>query len=653
MRIQTFYKNKILIVLLAATSALSILFNNCSNVELQKNLEASMASANAEILGKLPTPIANNIPYRVIFHVDHSHSMKFSGCTSDLNGIDPKLNADGSTILDCTEANGSDVEAKRYDLILKWISALEDMQLKYAKPIKIAVIPFSGPISTKKNPLLTFEFTDLLTAKKKVEALILQQKNESREKISEKYMFTSVPFPSDSTSSINAMIRNEIKNLETQGLLDSSEFEMISLSDGNFTPLDQYLTEAKRLANCSNAQNSYEAEYCNTELPANFIKTYGKPSDNSATSIATSIESFIKLKEEFPNIKTQYHYVQLNYNTVNDNIHRDLTIMDQALLSLKAKKVDTLKWTVDNNSNQTPFDLATKFTSSKSYYIQNFMVIAHNSFIDANGEQLIDSDGDGLSDLEEKSLKLNPLEARSNVEGNYGKCLDSIFKLYGCEAIRPCDKNLDMDGDGLNQCEEMTISSNASRYDSDSDVILDTFETRALGLSPLFNESKLASAGDSYTDHQNFFANVNSKFALSNVNPKQKVSFELKKIGQEERINYLNQAVTVYLYDLKINNLPLVPTLATTSNLNSAYTIAEDNKNYMFTDRDYMIPFNHSKNFNNFTVLIKVASVENPNEIIWYSQHLSIEYKGINSSSTSLSVDFSKFYQLKYLKNRK
>jgi len=115
------------------------------------------------------------------------------------------------------------------------------------------------------------------------------------------------------------------------------------------------------------------------------------------------------------------------------------------------------------------------------------------AFLDADqdgapscGEPMVDSDGDGLADLFERRVGTDPLLA--DTDGDHlGDLVEWEARRAGLDPLDPvgavCDTgDLDGDGDGLNDCEELFLGSSASRVDSDDDGLPDLVEAR-LGLS--------------------------------------------------------------------------------------------------------------------------------------------------------------------------
>jgi len=110
------------------------------------------------------------------------------------------------------------------------------------------------------------------------------------------------------------------------------------------------------------------------------------------------------------------------------------------------------------------------------YMLKNLLVINKNA---RPGTFDPDSDGDGLSDDEEKALGSDPLNPDTDGDG-YGDLLESRFPQNfhinvpdtGCP---PSDRG-DHDGDGLLDCEEIFIGTSQNRYDSDKDGAPDGLE---------------------------------------------------------------------------------------------------------------------------------------------------------------------------------
>lgn len=93
-----------------------------------------------------------------------------------------------------------------------------------------------------------------------------------------------------------------------------------------------------------------------------------------------------------------------------------------------------------------------------------------------------DTDGDGLSDAEERRIGSDPLKADTDGDG-FGDLLESRFRenfhVTAVDPGCPAQERVDTDGDGLPDCEERFAGTSSTRYDSDGDGIPDGIEWRA------------------------------------------------------------------------------------------------------------------------------------------------------------------------------
>lgn len=108
--------------------------------------------------------------------------------------------------------------------------------------------------------------------------------------------------------------------------------------------------------------------------------------------------------------------------------------------------------------------------------------IASNVNARAQVDQMIpDSDGDGLSDEQERILGTSPVRIDSDLDG-YRDLIEFRFRASGFDPLDPTDANcdergrLDTDADGLLDCEEQFLGTLRRRLDTDADGIPDLVE---------------------------------------------------------------------------------------------------------------------------------------------------------------------------------
>ncbi len=131
--------------------------------------------------------------------------------------------------------------------------------------------------------------------------------------------------------------------------------------------------------------------------------------------------------------------------------------------------------------------------------LKRFFAYNRNVVVRA-GQVLIDSDGDGLPDVDEELLGTDPLRQDTDQDG----LMDGIEVRMGLDPLQPniingCNLSLDEDGDRLNTCEERVLGTNACIGDTDGDGLPDLVEALAM-TNPLIPEDLLDSDRDGITN---------------------------------------------------------------------------------------------------------------------------------------------------------
>lgn len=107
-----------------------------------------------------------------------------------------------------------------------------------------------------------------------------------------------------------------------------------------------------------------------------------------------------------------------------------------------------------------------------------------------DGEQLVDSDGDGVPDQDEQVIGTDPTLVDTDADG-IGDGVEVKMGLRpqpgNIDVVRGCSFALDTDGDRLNDCEERVLGTDACIADSDGDSAPDLVEFLG-GTNPLIAE---------------------------------------------------------------------------------------------------------------------------------------------------------------------
>ncbi len=227
---------------------------------------------------------------------------------------------------------------------------------------------------------------------------------------------------------------------------------------------------------------------------------------NSETDILKQVREIMDLGTNYGVGEIRMHTAFLFVDTLDKAI-RDLfydpnLTADQQkagaedLLKKMAKEGDGLYRSFDSGQSIDFLDI--NYTSvARPFGITNFTVSNYNAWPDVN-RLVVDSDGDGVSDLVEfeAHMKMNERSRDSDGDG-YNDKLEYDRRDLGFHPgdpklpVRVCRDNerLDRDGDGLLDCEEAILGTNPKIPDTDRDRIPDGLEF-IFGSDPLKNDAK-------------------------------------------------------------------------------------------------------------------------------------------------------------------
>lgn len=195
----------------------------------------------------------------------------------------------------------------------------------------------------------------------------------------------------------------------------------------------------------------------------------------------------------------------------------------------------------------------------RAYVVKDFMASNMNARADSALDQ-VDSDGDGLTDAQELALGTDPLNPDTDGDG-FSDGVEVYFAARGGNfdprrvdpGCPPALRGVDSDCDGLLDCDEQLIGSNAASPDSDNDGIPDAIEWQ-LGTQPASDDRELDPDSDGL---KNFMeARMHTNPLVPNAN--------LASIGYryDIRADGPPDSFGRQCYKFRIDNISLVPTLA-------------------------------------------------------------------------------------------
>lgn len=195
------------------------------------------------------------------------------------------------------------------------------------------------------------------------------------------------------------------------------------------------------------------------------------------------------------------------------------------------------------------FDYA---TLQRLYTVKRLLLVNRNARV---GTFAPDSDGDGLSDADEKLIGTDPTKADTDSDG-YSDLLEARFPGnfhptvpdLGC----PPQERGDRDGDGLADCEERFVGTSELKYDTDRDGVPDGVEWVA-GTRP---------SADDMLDDDDHDGLSNGDELQAHTDPEQADVADLSDLAQRVVLTSRGSPVDGRsCFDYRFENVHLAPTL--------------------------------------------------------------------------------------------
>jgi hypothetical protein len=207
---------------------------------------------------------------------------------------------------------------------------------------------------------------------------------------------------------------------------------------------------------------------------------------------------------EIMDLGTQYAIGEIRFHTAF-LFAEDLSPANQALFGAEKAKAEPLLQAMAKagtglyrsfSSGQKIDFLSINYATVARPFGMTSFVVTNTNAIPYVNKLLIDSDGDGLDDQQEFEAQMGLKEKSADSDGDgYSDKLEYGLRNAGfdpadpAKPVRVCTERDDLDGDGLNGCEEKVLGTDPKIADTDRDRIPDGLEF-LFGTNPLVDDMK-------------------------------------------------------------------------------------------------------------------------------------------------------------------
>lgn len=592
--------------------------------------------------------------------------------------LDYKSASDRTALQNHKTYKGADFHGNRFAVLEKWIEQMRTSNNdEFLQRTQVIVIPTASGAAFERlhadYPLKDAGFVSLLDTK--LSAGISYLKNIHNETKSAALLAPDIRFDFDPNLDKNKMgtssykyaigksftdIDNEMTKLARSGELSQTSFKIIAFADQRINPVEQHFTKAL-------ADYPVSCATCNAEL----LTAWGPKQISNLDDVdlklsliqgltkyygAGLIETeFLHLTSNSPIYPEQFVAKNMSGATVGTGTeypNNQLLLIDS--LNRKSIARNATSQIIPLPTATPPYRIANINTGITTYKTTNVFLLNMNYRIDNNGISHADTDGDGVSDDIEVSQGFDALNPRTN-----GYCLDSIT-IYPtlkkrCDDLATagiCNPNLDSDGDGLNECDELTLGTDPFDFDTDGDGIPDILEV-INGNNALVDDNTTDSNSDGISDFMNLTIGLAPLQKPQFINP-----LSLIKVS----LNFLNQSIVPdpVLGNVRIDNIDVTIQNFPLSKIVNVSTYREPNTYFV---RSGSVGFNAATslvnpqqsmirpvirpNTNNLVALLRIIDPDEPQKVYWEILNSEVS---TNAASANLGkINISKFTQIKVI----
>lgn len=615
-------------------------------------------SSEADFYVKIPD--VNYTHRRYIFLVDMSHSMISGPCSGDVD-------APGSIILQPTSScpplaslqigqilppntyTGVDPDGVRLKVIQNWIEQLKQLPPELQATTQITIVPFSGGWREDERRVQEIGngnggkavWQPLIMAGNYVSRLQSQQATDLQlaqdpEEWSQ-YMGTSVPVPR--LQETYDLLRADMIQQAEAGVIGTTAYQFVYISDGVPVPTRTHFDRVLSASGCSNPASPFSCDALTQSLKV----AWGDPDMNTLSAVKAQFDRMMSLTKFYGEADISFNLVVVRPDQI---LPSDRTDQANFLYGLKASS-DRFQFT-QLNTDQPPFVLKGLPRPFATYRVTALHAFNLNTRLNANGQIDIDSDGDGLFDSEEAALGTDPRNPRSNgvcldsiaVNPAYKNICDSMSKAYKGGTL-DCDPLLDIDQDGLNECEEQIIGSDAYSFDTDGDSIPDGLEI-VYKTFPLKDDSQLDSNSDNVSNLINFQHGLSPLHYLGKVPEAFQVLLYKQFLGMATFDLGNGRTVDSERFTVTLTNAPISRGLAGVT-MPELYSARSHKDEARIPYENLLVRGVNNSAVNEITYLARVVDVDDPTQSRWLILKRSVPI----GTDSKMTIDLSEMTLLR------